>query len=58
MGVPLAEFAVDFVFGGLYGALVTVIALLAAIPYAAWQGVRRLGRRFGGRQDGDARPGG
>jgi hypothetical protein len=55
--MPLVEFATDLVFGSLYGALVTVVALLAAIPYAAWQGMRRLVRWFGGKADGDARTG-
>jgi hypothetical protein len=52
------DFVVDLFFGGLYGAAITIIALLAAIPYAAWQGIRRLGRAFRRRDRGDARTGG
>lgn len=32
----------DFLFGTVYGGLITLIALLAAIPYGAWQGAKRL----------------
>ncbi|MCL6646025.1 MAG: hypothetical protein K6U88_13850 [Dehalococcoidia bacterium] len=55
--MPLVEFATDLVFGGLYGALLWVIALAAAIPYAAWQGIRRLRRAIGGTDHGDTRTG-
>ncbi|WP_322819694.1 hypothetical protein [Tepidiforma sp.] len=56
--MPLVEFATDLVFGSLYGAVVAMIALVAAIPYGVWQGLRRLARFFGGKADGDARTGG
>jgi hypothetical protein len=55
--MPLVEFATDLVFGGLYGALTWLIALAVAIPYAAWQGIRWLGRSIGGTDDGDTRTG-
>lgn len=52
--MPLVEIVTDLVFGGLYGALLWVIALAAAIPYAALQGIRRLRRAIGGKNHGDA----
>jgi hypothetical protein len=37
------EWVVDMLFGTLYGGLVMVAALLAALPYGIWQGLKRLG---------------
>lgn len=48
-----ADWLVEILFGTLYGALVGLIALLAAIPYGIWQGIRRLGRRFPGGTNGN-----
>lgn len=55
--MPLLEWVFDMAFGGLYGALVTVVGLAAAIPYAAWLGIRRLARAIGGRRNGNASAG-
>jgi hypothetical protein len=49
------DILVDILFFNLYGAVITVLALLAAIPYGAWQGLRWLKERIGGSGDGDAR---
>jgi hypothetical protein len=51
------DLLVDILFFNLYGAVVTVIAVLGAIPYAIWQGLRRLKQRIGGSSDGNARAG-
>jgi hypothetical protein len=45
---------VDILLFNLYGAVVTVIALIAAIPYGAWQGLRWLRQRLGGQDHGDS----
>lgn len=54
-------FAVDWLlqlaFGTLYGAGITLIALLAAIPYGLWQGAKWLGRHLTGGTHGDSRTG-
>jgi hypothetical protein len=42
------DFAFEWLFGTLYGGIITFAALLAAIPYGIWQGIRRLGTRFRG----------
>ncbi|MBI5948796.1 MAG: hypothetical protein HY875_11725 [Chloroflexi bacterium] len=45
----VADWLVELLFGTLYGGVVMVIALLAAIPYGLWQGWKRLwSRRPGG----------
>jgi hypothetical protein len=52
--LPL-DWLIDLLFGTLYGGVVTVIALLAAIPYGIWQGMKRLwAMRPGRRSDGHA----
>lgn len=51
----MLDILVDILFFNLYGAVITVLALLAAIPYGAWQGLRWLKERIGGSGDGDAR---
>jgi hypothetical protein len=48
---------VDILFFNLYGAAITAIALLAAIPYGAWQGLRWLRQRIGGAAGGNTRTG-
>jgi hypothetical protein len=48
---------IDIVFFNLYGSLITVVTLLAAIPYAIWQGLRKLKNRIGGALNGNARTG-
>lgn len=48
-----ADWLVDLAFGTLYGGLVGLIALLAAIPYGIWQGIRRLSRHFPGGTSGN-----
>jgi len=40
---------VELLMGGVYGVLVGAIALLAAIPYGIWKGVRRLAAALGGK---------
>lgn len=42
------DFAFEWLFGTLYGGLVMVAALLAALPYGIWQGLKRLGARIKG----------
>ncbi|MGD9934615.1 MAG: hypothetical protein AB7T37_12985 [Dehalococcoidia bacterium] len=41
----MIEPLVDILLFNLYGALVTGIGLLLAIPYAMWQGIRWIGAR-------------
>jgi hypothetical protein len=53
----MLEFGLDLVFGTFYGGLIFFIALLAAIPYGIWQGIKRLAAAIGGRKNGDARTG-
>jgi len=49
---------VDLLFGNGYEALLMSVALLAAIPYGIYVGLKKLSRRIlGGRHDGDARTG-
>ncbi|MCK6563863.1 MAG: hypothetical protein L6Q80_03815 [Dehalococcoidia bacterium] len=55
--MDLLGWGAGFVFGTLYGGLVFGIALVAAIPYGAWQGIKRLTRRNEGESNGDARTG-
>jgi hypothetical protein len=50
------DLLVDILFFNLYGAAITAIALLAAIPYGAWQGLRWLRQRIGGTGSGNTRP--
>jgi hypothetical protein len=53
----MLDLLIDLVFGSLYGAVVTLAALFAAIPYGIWQGVRRLGKHIPGGRNGDTRTG-
>lgn len=39
----MLDFAFEWLFGTLYGGIIMFAALLAAIPYGIWQGIRRLG---------------
>ncbi|HML97487.1 MAG TPA: hypothetical protein PKD75_03350 [Tepidiformaceae bacterium] len=39
----MLDLAFEWLFGTLYGGLIMFAALLAAIPYGIWQGIRRLG---------------
>ncbi|MCC7366066.1 MAG: hypothetical protein IT303_17000 [Dehalococcoidia bacterium] len=48
------DWGVELLFGTLYGGLVTLIALFAAIPYGIWQGIKRVGRRLSGGNNGNA----
>jgi hypothetical protein len=58
MGLGMLDFAFEWLFGALYGGFIIVAALLAAIPYAIWQGLKRIGARFkGDHQDGHTRTG-
>jgi hypothetical protein len=50
----VADWLTSLVFGSLYGALVTGIALLAAIPYGIWEGLRWLRQQLTGGNHGDA----
>jgi hypothetical protein len=54
----MLEWGIDLLFGSLYGGLVFVIALLAAIPYGIWQGIKRLAAAVGGNRNGNSRTGG
>lgn len=45
---PVLDFAFEWLFGTLYGGIIMFAALLAAIPYGIWQGIRRLGAWFRG----------
>lgn len=47
------DWLLQLVFGTLYGAGITLIALLAAIPYGLWQGAKWLGQRLTGGIHGD-----
>lgn len=48
------DFAFEWLFGTLYGGLITFVALLAALPYGIWQGMKRLGGWLkGGTEHGD-----
>lgn len=49
----IGDVLADLVFGTLYGGAVTIIALAAAIPYGAWQGIKWLGRKLTGGSDGN-----
>lgn len=48
------DWLTELLFGTLYGALVMGIALVAAIPYGIWQGLKWIGRRITGGNHGDA----
>lgn len=50
----MLDWAYGLLFGTGYGLLISGIALLAAVPYGAWQGLRWLGRQITGRRHGDA----
>ncbi len=54
----MLEWGIDLLFGSLYGGLIFFIALLAAIPYGIWQGIKRLAAALGGNRNGDSRTGG
>ena len=48
------EWLLSFAFGSLYGSLVTLIPLVAAIPYGIYQGGKRLLNHIrGGRTNGN-----
>ena len=53
----IADWLTSLLFGTFYGAAVMGIALLAAIPYGAWQGIRWLGRKLSGGPHGNPRTG-
>ncbi|MFN8506319.1 MAG: hypothetical protein U0547_01980 [Dehalococcoidia bacterium] len=55
MGV--LDWLISFASGTLYGGAVMLIALAAAIPYGAWQGVRWLAKKLPGGSHDDARTG-
>ena len=49
---------VDLLFGNGYETLLLAIALIAAIPYGIYVGLKKLGTRItGGRHNGDSRTG-
>lgn len=49
---------VDLIFGNGYEAILAAIALVAAVPYGIYVGLRKLSRRIGGgKRDGDTRTG-
>jgi len=50
----VGDLLADLFFGTLYGALITGVALVAAIPYGIWQGIKWVGRRLTGGEHGDA----
>jgi hypothetical protein len=47
----------DLLFSNVYGLIVTAIPIIAAIPYAIWQGVKKLNTAIRGGHDGDSRTG-
>lgn len=50
---------IDFFFGNGYEALLMTVALIAAIPYAIYMGLKKLASRItGGKANGDSRTGG
>lgn len=51
----MLEWGIDLLFGTLYGGAITAIALVAAIPYGIWQGIKRLAAALGGNRNGDTR---
>lgn len=51
------DWLLQLAFGTLYGAAITAIALLAAIPYGAWQGAKWLAKRLTGGTHGNPRTG-
>jgi hypothetical protein len=51
------DILVDILFFNVYGAVVTILGLLAAIPYWAWQGIRWIKGRIGGTSRGNDRTG-
>ncbi|MFN0147759.1 MAG: hypothetical protein ACKVT1_14725 [Dehalococcoidia bacterium] len=50
--MAILDWLVSFAFGGLYGAVIIGIALIGALPYGAWQGVKRIRARFRGGEHG------
>lgn len=53
---PLAM--IDLLFGNSYEMLLMSIALIAAIPYGIYVGLKKLGTKlFGGKGNGDTRTG-
>jgi hypothetical protein len=49
---------IDLLFGNAYEGLLLAVALIAAIPYGIYVGLRKLGSRItGGKRDGDTRTG-
>lgn len=52
------DWLVSFAFGSFYASLVTLIPLVAAIPYGIWQGMKWIGRSLRkGVHDGNTRTG-
>jgi hypothetical protein len=50
---------IDLLFGSGYEAILLMVALIAAIPYGIYVGLKRLGTKiFGGKDDGNPRTGG
>jgi len=51
----MLDWLFNLAFTMAYGGFILVIALLAAIPYGIWQGIKRIGARFsGGKTDGNS----
>ncbi|MCK9518224.1 MAG: hypothetical protein M0R74_04210 [Dehalococcoidia bacterium] len=50
----MAHWLTELLFGSLYGAVVMGLALVAAIPYGLWQGLKWIGRQITGGTNGDA----
>lgn len=49
---------IDLIFGNGYEALLMTVALVAAIPYGIYVGIKKLGAKlFGGKTNGDSRTG-
>ena len=46
---------IDIIFGDVYGALITAIALAAAVPYGLWKGAQWLISLARGGADGNRR---
>ncbi len=53
-----ASAMIDLLFGNSYGALLMAVALIAAIPYGIYVGLKKLGARItGGKDRGHSRTG-
>ena len=52
--MAILEWVVSLAFGGLYAGIVLAIAVIGAVPYGLWQGLKRVRARLPGRTHGDS----